>query len=229
MSSDVCGAAPSPRTWRDGVRDGVPYGAAVGVLGMSFGVVATDLGFPALPTMVMSALVYAGSAQFPAIGIATAGGGVAAAVAAVVLINSRFLPMGLAVGPSLQGSRARRALEVQSVVDTSWAVAGRGDGSFDRTYLFGHSGVQYVCWVLGTVAGVLAPAMDTRALGLDAVFPAFFLAVLVSELHDRRRVGVALAGAALALLLVPVAPPGLPVLLAATTALVGLRRPQDAA
>jgi len=132
--------------------------------------------------------------------------------------------MGFAVGPSLRGSRLRRAVEGQAVVDSSWVMAQREDGRFDRSYLFGHTGVQYVAWVLGTVAGVVSPSLDSRALGLDAVFPAFFLAILAAELRDRQRVGVAGAGAVLALVLVPVAPPGVPVLVASAAALVGLRQ-----
>jgi predicted branched-subunit amino acid permease len=214
------------RGWRDGVRDGAPFGGAVFVLAVSFGVVATDAGMPAVAAVVMSAVVYSASGQLAALGIVTAGGGIGAAVGASALVSSRFVPMGFALGPSLRGSRLRRAVEGQATVDASWAMAARGDGRFDREYLFGHSGIQYVLWVLGTVVGVFAPALDTRALGLDAVFPAFFLAILTAELRDRLRLGVALAGAAVALALVPVAPPGLPVLVAAAAALVGLRAPR---
>lgn len=215
--------APTTRTFRDGARAGLPYAAAGGVLSLSFGVVATDVGLPAVAAVVMSAIVFAGSAQFAAVGILAAGGGVLPAVSAAALMNSRFVPMGFALGPSLRGSRGRRAIEGQAVVDSSWAMAARGDGRFDREYLFGHTAVQYVAWVVGTVAGVVVPSLDARALGLDAVFPAFFLAILAGELRDRRRVGVAGAGALIALILVPVAPAGIPVLVAASAALVGLR------
>ena len=217
------GSAEHGRHWQDGVRDGAPFGAAAFVLAVSFGVVATDAGMPAVAAIVMSALVYSGSGQFAALGIVDSGGGVGAAVGAAALVGSRFLPMGFALGPSLRGNRLRRALEGQATVDASWAMAARGDGRFDREYLFGHSAAQYVPWVVGTVVGVVVPALDTRALGLDAVFPAFFLAILAGEVRDRLRLGVALAGAAVALALVPVAPPGLPVLAASAAALVGLR------
>lgn len=212
------------RTFADGARAGLPYAGAALLLSLSFGVVATDVGLTAVAAVVMSTVVFAGSAQFAAIGILGAGGGVGAAVAAATLMNSRFLPMGLALGPSLRGSRARRALEGQAVVDSSWVMAARGDGSFDRSYLFGHTGVQYVGWVVGTVLGVVVPSLDARALGLDAVFPAFFLALLVTEVKDGLRAGVALGGAVLAMVLVPFAPPGVPVLVASAAALVGLRR-----
>jgi len=218
------GDGRGPRTFRDGVRAGLPYAGASGVLALSFGVVATDLGFPQVAAIVMSAVVFAGSAQFAAVGILAAGGGLGAAVGAAALMNSRFVPMGFALGPSLRGSRARRALEGQVVVDSSWAMAARGDGRFDRSYLFGHTAIQYVAWVVGTTLGVVTPNLDAQALGLDAVFPAFFLTLLAGELRDRRRVGVAGAGALIALALVPIAPPGVPVLVASSAALIGLRR-----
>ena len=211
------------RTLRDGLRDGLPYAGAGFLLSLSFGVLAEDVGLPAVAAVVMSAVVFAGSAQFAVLGILGAGGGVGAAVAAAALMNSRFVPMGFALGPSLRGSRLRRSLEGQVSVDSSWAMAARGDGSFDRVYLFGHTAVQYVAWVCGTATGVLVPHLDARALGLDALFPAFFLTILVGELSSRRRLGVAGAGAVVALALVPVAPPGVPVLVASAAALVGLR------
>lgn len=215
---------PVPDRLRQGFRDAGPYAAASFLLSFSFGAVATAAGVPAVAAVVMSAVVFAGSAQFAAVGILAAGGGVGAAVAAAALMNSRFLPMGVAFGPSLPGGRLRRALQGQPVVDVSWTLAARGDGTFDRTWLFGHSAAQYLCWVAGTTAGVLGGSVDVRALGLDAVFPTFFLALLVGEVRDRRRAGLALAGAVVALALVPLAPAGVPVLVASLVALVGLRR-----
>jgi 4-azaleucine resistance transporter AzlC len=214
-----------PRTFRDGVRAGVPFAVVSFVLAASFGVLATDAGFSPLAAVVMSAVVFAGSAQFTSLGILAAGGGVGAAASAAALMNSRFVPMGFALGPSLRGGRLRRMVEGQGTVDSSWAMASRGDGTFDRDYLFGHTGAQYVMWVLGTLVGALVGGLDSRALGLDALFPAFFLTLLWSELRDPLRRRVALAGGLVALALVPVAPAGVPVLVASLVALVGLRRP----
>jgi 4-azaleucine resistance transporter AzlC len=211
--------------FREGLRASLPYAVASLLLSFSFGAVAVAAGLSPLAAVVMSAIVYAGSAQFASIGILAAGGGVGAAVAAAALMNSRFLPMGVALGPSLPGGRLKRALQGQAVVDSSWALALREDGSFDRAFLFGHSSGQYVCWVGGTALGVLGGGVDTRALGLDAIFPAFFLALLIAELRKgtRTSLGVALSGGALALALVPLTPVGVPVLVASCAALVGLR------
>src|SRR3954453_16344384 len=213
-------------SWRAGLRAGVPYAAAGFLLSLSFGVLARDAGFSVVAAIVMSAIVFAGSAQFAAVSIVSAGGGPGGPVGAAALMNSRFLAMGIALGPSLPGRAHRRAAQGQTVVDASWAMANRGDGTFDRWFLFGSTAVQYVTWVAGTTGGALAGDLlgDPDKLGLDAIFPTFFLALLLAELRDRRSRGVAAAGALIALALVPVAPAGVPVLAASAAALIGLRR-----
>jgi 4-azaleucine resistance transporter AzlC len=211
--------------FRAGLRAGAPFAAAGFILSMSFGVLARDIGMPALAVIVMSIIVFAGSAQFATIAILGAGGGIGAAVAAAAMMNSRFLAMGIALAPSLPGGRWKRALQGQTVVDSSWAMAAQGDGSFDRIFLFGSTAVQYVTWQAGTLVGALAGNVlgDPDKLGLDAVYPAFFLAILIVELRRPGAPIVALAGAAIALVLIPVAPAGIPVLAASVAALSGLR------
>jgi 4-azaleucine resistance transporter AzlC len=208
----------------DGARAGVPFGIAGGLLALSFGVVAQGAGLSAAAAIAMSAIVFAGSAQFTAIAILSQGGTVGAAVLAAALVNSRFLPMGVAIGPSLPGGPLRRAAQGATIVDASWAIASRGDGTFDRWLLFGSTAVQYVGWVGGTIVGALGGNVlgDAKTLGLDAIYPAFFLALLINELGDRRSRLVAALGGLIALALVPVAPAGVPVLAASLAALAGL-------
>lgn len=211
---------------REGLRLGTVFAVAGFLLSMSFGVVAREAGFSLVAAVVMSVVVFAGSAQFAAVAVLGAGGGPAAALAAATLMNSRFLPMGVALAPSLPGRAWWRGLQGQAVVDSSWAVAANGDGTFDRWRLFGTTLPQYVAWQLGTLVGAFGGDVigDLERFGLDAVYPAFFLAILVPELRERDRLGVAVAGGLVALALVPVAPPGVPVLAAGLAALWGLRR-----
>lgn len=179
-----------------------------------------------LEAIVMSAILFAGSAQFTSIAILAAGGGPGAAVAAATLMNSRFLPMSAAVGPSFSGGALRRAAKGQAVVDHSWALSSRGDGKFDEALLLGASAIAYCTWVSGTAIGALWGDVlgDPDALGLDAIFPAFFFGLLLNELRSWRARGVAALGTLIALALVPVTPPGAPVLAASLAALVGLTR-----
>jgi 4-azaleucine resistance transporter AzlC len=210
---------------RAGLRAGVPFALAGALLSLSFGLLADGAGLGATAAILMSAIVFAGSAQFAAVGIIAAGGGIGTAVVAATLVNSRFLAMGVALAPYLSGGPLRRAIQGQAVVDPSWALARDGEGHFDRHFLFGCTSVQYVTWVAGTVIGALVGGgrIDPDALGLDAIFPAFFLVLLISELGERHNRGVALGGALIALALIPLSPPGVPVLAASLAALYGLR------
>jgi 4-azaleucine resistance transporter AzlC len=209
---------------RRGVRVAAPVAVAVFFVGISFGVVARPLLGQVAP-IVMSIVVFAGSAQFAAVAVLADGGSALAAIAAGILLNARFVPMGIAVASSLPGGKLRRAIEGQAVVDASWAIANRGGGRFDRDVLLGATLAQYPAWTLGTLVGVLAGDQlgDPRALGLDAIFPAFFFILLVDELRERKAGMAAVLAAALALLLTPIAPPGVPVLAAGLVALLGLR------
>jgi hypothetical protein len=142
-----------------------------------------------LATVVMSATTFAGSAQFAAASILGAGGGIAAAVTAAVLLNARYGPISISVAPLFRGSSLRRLLEAQLIVDESWAVARRPDGRFERAVLIGAGLVLYVAWVGGTAVGALAgeALADPESLGLDAAFPALFLALLGAAGADAAR------------------------------------------
>jgi predicted branched-subunit amino acid permease len=218
---------PEPETtFRDGIKAGLPFVLPTTALAISFGVLAEPLMGKVAP-IVMSILVFAGGAQFAALSVLGAGAGAGAAIAAGLLMNTRFLPMGFALAPSLRGKRLERAAQGQAVIDASWAMASRGDGSFDRGLLFGATLPQFFAWQIGTVVGVFAGGAlaDPEALGLDAIFPAFYLVLLFEEARHRRPLAAALAGTAITLALMPFAPPGLPVIAASAAALIGLRKP----
>ncbi len=226
MSSAGEPARASKDSFRAGLKAGVPFALAGGILSLSFGVLAKEVGLGAPAAILMSLIVFAGSAQFAAVGILAAGGGLPAALLAAALVNARFLPMGVALAPYLPGGALARAIQGQPVVDASWALAQDAEGRFDRHYLFGATAVQYATWQTGTVLGALVGTggIDPQSLGLQAIFPAFFLVLLIEELRQPGRFGVALVGAAIALALVPFTPAGVPVLASSLAALVGLRR-----
>jgi 4-azaleucine resistance transporter AzlC len=213
-----------------GARAALPFAVATFVLGISFGVLARSLGWGTLAPIVFSVIAFSGSAQFAVASVLGSGGGALPAIAAAVFLNARFGPMGVAVAPFLKGGPLRRAMEGQTVVDASWALASRGEGRFDRDFMIGATVPQVTAWIGGTIVGVLGGDFigDPERLGLDVIFPAFFLTLLAEELRSASRsaraVIVALIAAVLALALVPFAPPGVPVIAASAAALLGLRR-----
>lgn len=218
--------ATDSHSLRDGVRTGVPFAIAAFLIGISFGVVAEPV-MGAGAAIAMSAFVFAGGAQFGATAVLAAGGDAVTAIAAGAMLNARFLPMGVAVAGALPGGPVVRALQGQAIVDASWAASHQGGGRFSRNILLGATIPQYPGWLLGTVVGALGAGGigDPKDFGLDAIFPAFFLVLLVSEATSAGVARVAaLLGAAIALALTPLLPAGLPILLAAAAALLGLRR-----
>src|ERR687892_1281317 len=217
-----------------GARAAAPIAIAAATFGASFGILARDAGMGIAAPIVMSVTTFAGSAQFAAASVLESGGALAAAIVAAVLLNLRYLAIGVSVAPALRGRAPRRVAEAQLAVDESWAVAQR-DGRVDRGRLLGAGCVLMASWLTGTVAGTLGGSAlgDPADYGLDAMFPALFLALLVGQLDGRRARAAALAGSAIAITLTPIVPPGLPIVAAALGAVIAVNlreaRPKPAA
>lgn len=211
--------------YRQGARAVAPLAIAVVGFGISFGVLARAAGFGWLAPIVMSATTFAGSAQFAAASILGDAGTVGAAVTAALLLNARYWPIGVSVAPYLEGPAWSRFVRAQLVVDESWAIAAEGDGRFNPRVLIGAGLVLYASWVCGTAVGAIGGEAlgDPATLGLDAAFPALFLALLVPQLRGRRSVQAAVLGATIALALTPIAPAGVPIVAAAAACLIGFR------
>ena len=171
----------------------------------------------------MSVIVFSGAAQFATLAVLSAGGSVITAIAAATLIASRFLAIGVALGPSMRGGKVRRALEGQAVVDASLILARTGEGQYGVRRLLGSTLPQFVGWTLGTLGGVLAgdAVPDPKELGLDALFPAFFLVLVWTELGTRAARVTAATATLIAVVLIPIAPPGIPVVAASLAVFVG--------
>lgn len=217
------GSRRSP--YLDGALAVAPLAAVIGVVGILFGYVAREAGLSAPAAVLMSATVFAGSAQFAAVAVLDGGGTALAAAGAAALLAARYLAMGAAVAPALGGAPWKRALLAQLAVDESWAVAYRGEGRFSRERLVGAGVLLYAAHVGSTALGTALRGTipDPAALGLDAAVPTLFLLLLWPHLRRPGGRAAAAAGAAIALALTPVAPPGVPVLAAAAATLVARR------
>jgi len=213
---------------RSPVAASMTLGAAVGVFGVSFGVLAVASGLSVAKTCALSLLVFTGASQFAAVGITGTGGSPLAAIASALLLASRNGAYGLVLAPDIKDPRWRRLLAAQLVLDESTAMAAAQPDQRDRVRAFWATGLAiFVCWNIGTLLGALGGGVigDPAALGLDAAFPAGYLVLLAP--HVRRLEGkvAAALGAAIALVLVPLAPAGVPIIAAAGAAAIGCRRP----
>ncbi len=201
-------------------RDVAALAAAVGFVGLSFGAIATAAHLPLWAIVAMSALVFAGGSQFLAVGLISAGNPVAA-VFAGLLLNARHLPFGMAVA-DVVGRGPARLLGAHLMVDESVAFAlSQPEPARRRAAYWLTGGALFVGWNVCALAGALlgAAAGNPATFGLDAAFPAGLLALLLPGLRvpgrqDPAAPWVAAAGAVVAVAATPVAPAGLPVLLA---------------
>ena len=213
----------SERTARDGIRSVAPLAIAVCAFGITYGVLARGAGMGAFAPVVMSLTTFAGSAQFAAVTVLGSGGSAATAIVAAALLNARYAPIGVTVAPFMHGSVWSRFLHAQLIVDESWAVAAEGEGRWNPRVLLGAGLGIYVAWVVGTAIGVIFGDLigDPNRLGLDAAFPALFLALLAPQVRDRESIAAALLGAAIAIALTPFTPAGVPIVAASAACLIG--------
>ncbi|MEQ4530118.1 MAG: AzlC family ABC transporter permease [Mixta sp.] len=199
---------------KDVVKGIVLVCLADALVGLSYGSLAIAEGFPFWVPMLLSIFVLAGASEFMFIGIIAGGGSVFTAAAAGLLVNARHLPFGIAV-KDLVGQKRLSWLGCHIMNDESVVFGISQRKWFQRKAAYWLCGLGIaVSWplsvMLGAVIGHWIP--DTRAIGLDAVFPAILIALIIPALKKRRVAIPAAAGTALALATVPLVPVGMPVL-----------------
>jgi predicted branched-subunit amino acid permease len=208
------------------LRDGYGLGFAVGLYGATFGAAAVTAGLSPAQACVLSLLMFTGASQFALIGVVGAGGGAVAAVAGALLLGSRNTLYAVRMSSLSPERGVRRLIAAQVTIDESTAMATAAPREHARAAFWATGLSVFVFWNLMTLLGALGAARlgDPAALGLDALVPAAFLALLWPQVTSRGTVGIAVAGALVAMLSLPFVPAGVPVLLAGLVALPLLAR-----
>ncbi|MDQ1690312.1 MAG: hypothetical protein QOD87_420 [Pseudonocardiales bacterium] len=207
------------------LRDSVSVGVAVGGYGVAFGAASVSAGFTPAQSAVSSLLTFTGGTQFAIAGVIAGGGTAAAALGSGYLLGARNTLYALRLAPLLKVRGWRKALAALVTIDESTAMAlAQPSSRLSRLAFWWTGATVYVCWNLATLLGAFgAQALgDPKRFGLDAAVPAAFLALLAPRLRDGaipRR--VALGGAVIAIVLIPVTPAGVPVLAACAALALG--------
>jgi predicted branched-subunit amino acid permease len=207
-------------------------GVATGLYGISLGALAVANGLTVWQACLTSLLLFSGGSQFALVGVLGAGGSAGAAVAASSLLGVRNALYGLQLSPLLRLPARTRPLAAHLTIDESTAVAVAQADTASRRRGFWVTGTTvFVGWNLMTLLGALAGDAlgDPRRYGLDAAAAAAFLALLWPRLRRREPVAVAVVAGGVAAVLVPVVPPGIPVVAAAGVAVLAGLRPHRAA
>ena len=167
--------------------------------------------------------MFTGASQFALVGVLGAGGSAVAGVATALLLGSRNAMYSVLLAERIPLSARRRLVAAQITIDESTAVAVTSPRSLAAVGFWTAGLSVYVLWNLATLLGAAgAAALDAHALGLDAAVGAAFLGLLWPRLREAWK--VALGGALLAALAVPLTPAGVPVLVAGLAVLPSLVR-----
>lgn len=196
------GTAPSAEfnakngVWKNGVLRAAPIVLGYIPVGFAFGVLSQKAGISLANALMMSLLVYAGSAQLIAAGLFGAGVPTASIIATTFVVNLRHLLMSAALSPYLKKWRKRdlAAFSFQ-LTDETFAVhsAQFAKAVPGKQEVFATNITAQSAWVLGTWLGVEAGELiaDIRPLALDYALPAMFIALLILQLKDRLQLLVA--------------------------------------
>ena len=212
---------PARRSPRSGARAAAGIGLYAGVFGATFGAVSVSSGLSVAQTMVLSAVMFTGASQFALVGIVGAGGSPYTAVSTALLLGLRNAFYGVPVSHALRPRGVRRLWTAQLVIDETTAMALAQQTPRARRYAFWATGlILFVLWNLGTLAGALVGgSINPSTFGLDAAAPAIFLALLWPQLARPGAHLVAIGAAALAAVLIPLAPAGVPIIAASSVAI----------
>ncbi|MDT0183796.1 AzlC family ABC transporter permease [Microbacterium sp. ARD31] len=205
------------------VRDSLAVGVATGAYGIGFGAVSVASGLSVAQTCVLSLLMFTGASQFALAGVVAAGGAPMSGAATALLLGTRNTLYGLRMAPLLKWRGWRRAAAAHVLIDESTAMSvSRGTTPAVRLGFLTTGISVFVLWNLATAVGAVAGEAvgDPRTFGLDAAVGAAFLALLWPRLKDRRNVLVGVLAALVAISMVPLTAPGVPVLAAGGVALL---------
>lgn len=176
--------------FRHGFVGGQPLAPGTFLYGVVFGVLASERGLAWLEAMLMSVLVYSGSAQLAALQGWSAAPLIAPLVLTVLLINARYVLYGAAVQPWLAGATRPQAFATLFFLgDGNWALSMREyhAGYRDAAYLFGSGVATALPWFGGTAIGHLVGGgiPHPTTLGLDFMLVAFAAAIAVNVFRGR--------------------------------------------
>jgi 4-azaleucine resistance transporter AzlC len=229
---------PAAAVRRRLVIDAIGIALSAFAFAVVYGLAAREAGFSIAEGMAMSLLVFAGAAQFAAVGLITQGVPWFGIVVLTAFLNTRHLLYSAALAPWFSGtSRVVRAVAAHVLTDEAFALtmpAFRLLGRFDLGSYAIAAGFTMVPWVTGTVVGFLGGQLlpDPEVLALDVVFPAAMAGLTVALVVDRRTLVAALLGGVLALVAALVVQPSVGVIVggvAAPVVAMLIRQPRAAA
>lgn len=211
---------------RSVVASSLTLSGAVGVFGLSFGVLAVSAGASVAQTCALSLFTFTGASQLSAMSVIATGGTVGAALGGALLLAARNGVYGLALAPFIKGSLRTRIFAAHFVIDETTALTTAQSEPRLRKIAFWTTAIAlFSFWNIGTLIGALIGSnIDPQKYGLDVAFTAAFVAMLAPHLRSVKGRQAAVLGALICLVLIPSAPIGVPILAAGLAVFIGMKR-----
>ncbi|PKN98080.1 MAG: branched-chain amino acid ABC transporter permease [Chloroflexi bacterium HGW-Chloroflexi-4] len=175
-------------------------------VGFAYGVLGVNAGISTLNTILMSLIVFAGSAQLMATGFFSQGLNPFSIIITTFIVNLRHMLMSASLSSHMkEWKKIEVAGFCYELTDETFAVHSLRFNEGDTAALPAMS-INLICqlsWVVGTILGALAGNLisDVKPFALDYALPAMFIALLILQVHNRKHVIVAIFGAVVSIVL----------------------------
>lgn len=155
------------------------------VLGIAFGMLLESKGYNFLYALLMSTFIYAGSMQFVAINLLSAGASFLNAAIMTLLINARHLVYGLSMIKKFEGMGKLKPYMIFSLTDETYSLlvgTQTPQECSGKYYYFFISFFNQCYWIMGSVVGALIGSMiSINTTGLDFAMTALFVVIVLEQ------------------------------------------------
>ncbi len=166
-------------------KDTTPIMTGYLFLGFGFGILMQQNGYSVIWAVAMSALIYAGSMQYVAVGLLTSGAGLITAALTTLLVNARHLFYGISMIEKYKGTGKKKPYLIFALTDETFSLVSQRqlpDDMDKHSYCFWVSFLDQCYWVGGTLLGGLVGAvLPVTLVGIDFVLTALFVTIFVEQ------------------------------------------------
>lgn len=195
--------------WLKGLTRAIPVMLGYVTVGFAYGVLAQNAGLSLLNGVLMSLIVYAGSAQLIGAGMFAMAAHPLSIILTTFIVNLRHLLMSAAIAPRLRDtdtpwSRTEIVLFGLELTDETFALhtSTFAQGKPSKTSLFVSNAASQLSWIVGSALGMLVGSLigDIRPFGLDFVLSAMFVALIFMQLQNHRQLMIAVLAGVISML-----------------------------